>query len=164
MFRKKETDHDHLLSVLSSCPVFEGLSNHELKEILKISHMRDYSADEKIFGEGTIGLCFYIIVKGNVVITGEKESSPVTLKEFGAGSYFSEVHLFSEIYHTVNCIAKEVTRAIVLAKPDFEYLVKIKPKLGNKLLLRFLDFFGEKLDELYKENRELKQNQHVLSA
>jgi CRP-like cAMP-binding protein len=109
MFRKKDTNHDHLFTTLSSCPVFEGLSTGELKEILKISHIRDYSADEKIFSEGTIGLCFYIIVKGSAAITTEKESSPLVLKEYGAGSYFSEVHLFSEIYHTVNCGKKSYT-------------------------------------------------------
>lgn len=160
--RRKELDNDPLLSALSSCPVFEGLSASELKEVLKISHIRDYSAEEKIFNEGTVGLCFYIIVKGSAVITADKESSPLVLKEYGAGSYFSEVHLFSEIYHTVNCIAKEVTRAIVIAKPDLEYLIKIKPKLGNKLLLGFLDFFGDKIDKLYKENRELKQNSRLI--
>jgi CRP-like cAMP-binding protein len=68
------------------------------------------------------------------------------------------VHLFSESYHTVSCVAKEVTRAIVLSKPDFEDLVKINPRLGGKLLLKFLDFFGERLDKLYRENREMKQN------
>jgi hypothetical protein len=50
-----------------------------------------------------------------------------------------------------------VTRVIVLSKPDFEDLVKIRPKLGIKVLLKFLDFFGQKLDKLYKENSELKQ-------
>jgi|SRR4030095_1760369 len=155
--RKKENEQDHLVNALNGCPVFEGLSAHELKEILKICHTRDYSEDEKIFGEGTIGLCFYIIVKGSAVLTTGKDTNPVILKEYSSGAYFSEVHLFSEIYHTVNCIAKEVTRAIVIAKPDFEYLIKINPKLGNKLLIRFLDYFGDTLDKLYKENRELKQ-------
>ena len=70
---------------------------------------------------------------------------------------FSEVHLFSETNHSVSCIAKELSKLIIFAKPDFEEIIKIKPKLGNKVLLNFLDFFGQKLDELYKENKELKQ-------
>ena len=32
---------------------------------------------------------------------------------------------------------------------------------GIKLLLKFLDFYGEKLEKLYKENRELKQKYPV---
>src|SRR3989304_5769514 len=132
MFKQKDTEQSRLLSVLKNCPLFEGLSGVELKEILKISHIRDYSSGEKLFDEGTLGLCFYLIVKGSAVITSEKEGKSAVLKEYGPGAYFSEVHLFSENYHTVGCMAKEVTRVIVLAKPDLEDLVKIKPRLGIK--------------------------------
>lgn len=157
MFGKKDTEHNQLTGALKNCPIFEDLSGSELKAVLNISHIRDYSTDEKLFEEGTIGLCFYIIVRGSAVISNEKDGKQSIFKEFGQGAYFSEVHLFSETYHTVSCIAKEVTRAIVLSKPDLEDLVKINPRLGSKLLLRFLDFFGQKLDRLYKENREMKQ-------
>lgn len=161
MFNRKDSEQNRLINALKSCPIFSELSGSELKEILKIIHIRDYSVEEKLFEEGTIGLCFYIIVKGSVSISTEKDGKLSIFKEFGEGSYFSEVHLFSETYHTVSCIANEVTRAIVLAKPDFEDLVKINPRLGSKLLLKFLDFFGQKLDTLYRENRELKQNYPV---
>lgn len=161
MFKVKDTGNDSLLSALKNCPLFEGLSASELKGMLSISHVRDYSADEKIFSEGTIGLCFYLIVKGSVILYTETDGKQTVIKEYSEGAYFSEVHLFCETYHSVTCAAKEVTRAIVLAKPDFEDLIKIKPKLSNKILLRFLDFFGQKLEKLYKENRELKQNYPV---
>lgn len=158
MFKRKDSEHDQLLSALKNCPIFEGFSASELKEVLSIAHIRDYSAEEKIFAEGTIGLCFYLIIKGSVLLYTESDGKQTVIKEYSKGAYFSEVHLFSESYHTVTCSAKEVMRAIVLAKPDFEDLVKIKPKLSNKILLRFLDFFGQKLEKLYKENRELKEN------
>jgi CRP-like cAMP-binding protein len=158
MFKRKDSEHDQLISALKNCPIFDGFSGSELKEILNIAHIRDYSAEEKIFAEGTIGLCFYLIVKGTVFLYTEADGKQTVIKEYGEGAYFSEVHLFSESYHSVTCAAREVTRVIVLAKPDLEDLVKIRPKLSNKILLRFLDFFGQKLEKLYKENRGLKQN------
>lgn len=161
MFKSRDTENSRLLTALKNCPLFAGLSASEMKEVLSISHVRDYSAEEKIFAEGTIGLCFYLIVSGSVVIYTETDGKQTALKEYGEGAYFSEVHLFSETYHSITCAAKEVTKAIVLAKPDFEDLIKIKPRLSNKILLRFLDFFGQKLEKLYKENRELKQNYPV---
>jgi CRP-like cAMP-binding protein len=83
------------------------------------------------------------------------------LKELTEGAYFSEVHLFSETTHTVSAAAGEISRLVVFAKPDFEVLVKKEPKLGNKALLKFLDFFGEKVDELYRENKELKHKLRI---
>lgn len=156
MFGKKNSESDILKSRIKECPLFSGLSGGEVNSLLDIAHIRDYSEGEKIFTQGTLGLCFYIIVKGRVKIVSEDGAEIHVLKELTEGAYFSEVHLFSETTHSVSAAAGEISRLIVFAKPDFEELVKKEPKLGNKALLKFLDFFGEKVDELYRENKELK--------
>lgn len=155
MFKRKLTDDETLDKILRECTLFEGFSGSELKALLKISHIRDYSADEKIFQEGTVGLCFYIIVKGSVDIISTQAGNTLVLKTYKQGAYFSEVHLFTETNHNVSCVSKEVSRMIIFAKPDFEDLIRLKPKIGNKLLLRFLEYLSIQLDLLYKENKEL---------
>jgi CRP-like cAMP-binding protein len=163
MFNKKITDEIEF-KTLGSCPLFNGLSNSELKTVLKISHIREYSADEKVFTEGTVGLCFYVVAKGSVEIISESDgegNEPMSFKVYKAGGYFSEAHLFAEANHTVSCIAKEVTKLIIFTKPDFEDLIKINPRIGNKLLLNFLNFMGEQLEQLYKQNKELLQKNPV---
>jgi len=157
MFNRKISDNDLLVKTMEACPLFSELSAGEIKSLLGIAHIREYSSDEKIFTDETIGLCFYLIVAGTVSIIAERSGKTIILKEYKKASFFSEVHLFSETNHSVSCIAKELTKLIIFTKPDFEEIVKIKPKLGNKVLLNFLDFFGQKLDELYKENKELKE-------
>jgi CRP-like cAMP-binding protein len=159
MFNRKITDEIEF-KTLNSCPLFSGLSKRELKTVINISHIREYSADEKVFTEGTIGLCFYLVVKGKVdIVTGSppEGGQPKIIKTYSAGAYFSEAHLFAEINHTVSCIAKEVTKLIIFTKPDFDDFVKINPKTGNKLLLNFLQFISEQLELLYKQNMELHQ-------
>lgn len=161
MFKIKKITDESGFKTLSGCPLFQGLSKSELKTVINISHVRDYSGEEKIFYEGTVGLCFYIIVKGSVEIVTESAAENVphkVLKVYNEGGFFSEAHLFAEINHTVSCIAKEVTRLIIFTKPDFEDLIKIKPKIGSKLLLNFLQFMSTQLETLYKENKELLQN------
>src|SRR5438477_9177598 len=148
MFNRKISDNDLLIKRMKECPLFSELDSGEIKCLLDIAHIREYSADEKIFSDGTIGLCFYLIVSGEVSIIAESKGKTTSLKEYKKGSFFSEVHLFSETNHSVSCIAKELTKLIIFAKPDFEEIVKIKPKLGNKVLLNFLDFFGQMLNEL----------------
>jgi CRP/FNR family cyclic AMP-dependent transcriptional regulator len=156
---KKSVVEDAVAKVLKECPLFEGLSSSELKTVLNIPHIREYGAEEKIFTEGTVGLCFYIVAKGSVEIVSETniqgETKPRALKVYNEGGYFSEAHLFSETNHTVSCIAKELSRLIIFTKPDFDYLIKLKPKIGNKVLLKFLEFMSQELEILYKENKEL---------
>jgi len=156
MFGKNNSEGNLLKTRIKECPLFSELSGSEAKSLLEISHIRDYSENEKIFTHGTIGLCFYIIVKGSVKIISENNGAELLLRELTESSYFSEVHLFSETTHTVSAVAGEITRLIVFAKPDFEDLVRKEPKLGNKALLKFLEYFGEKIDEIYRENKELK--------
>ena len=156
MFGKNNSEGNLLKTRIKESPLFSELSGSEVKSLLEISHIRDYSENEKIFTHGTIGLCFYIIVKGSVKIISENNGAELLLKELAESSYFSEVHLFSETTHTVSAVAGEITRLIVFAKPDFEDLVRKEPKLGNKTLLKFLEYFGERIDDLYRENKELK--------
>jgi CRP-like cAMP-binding protein len=161
MFNIKKITDGAEFNTLSGCPLFQGLNKSELKTAIDIAHVREYSTDEKIFSEGTVGLCFYIIVKGSAEMVSEPSGDNIpakVLKVFKEGGYFSESHLFAETNHSVSCIAKEVTRLIIFTKPDFEDLIKIKPKIGNKLLLNFLQFMSTQLETLYKENRELLQN------
>jgi len=157
MFRRKLSQDVTVEKALRECPLFLGLGSSDIKTLLGISHIRDYSVDEKIFTEGTTGLCFYIIVKGSVDIISETVSPGTNrvLKTFPQGSFFSESHLFSETTHTVSCAAREVTKLIIFSKPDFEDLIKVKPKLGNRLLMRFLSSMSEEMEELYRQNKEI---------
>lgn len=156
MFGKNNPEQALLLKRISDCPLFNELSDAEINYLLSIAHVRDYAENERVFEEGTIGLCFYIIVRGSVKLIYEKDGRVNTAGEFKEGEHFSESNLFSEDHHTVSCAAVEVTKLIVFAKPDIEDLVRVKPKLGIKILLKFLGYFGIKMDELYKQNRELK--------
>lgn len=160
MFKNNRTvPEDLVYKVLMECPLFDNLSKSELRTILSITHIRDYSTDERIFSEGTIGLCFYIVARGSVEVisetTIEGAVKPKVLRMYKEGGFFSEAHLFSETNHTVSCVTREVSRLIIFTKPDFEDLIKIKPKIGNKVLLKFLEYMSTELEVLYKENKEL---------
>jgi CRP-like cAMP-binding protein len=163
MFKRKLTSDESIEKTIRACPLFAGLGTSELKALLSIFHIRDYSVDEKIFTEGTIGLCFYIIVKGSIDIVTEPSASSgtVVLKTYTDGSFFSESHLFSETYHSVSCVAREVTKLLIFSKPDFEDLVKTKPKLGSKLLMKFLADMSKKMELLYRENRQFLEKNPV---
>lgn len=147
---------DSVSEAIKKCQLFSDFSDREIKKLISISHIRDYSEGEKIFSEGSLGICFYLIVKGRATLVSEKDGRATEVRELGEGSCFSEVHLFSETYHTVSCITKEMTRLLVLSKPDIEDLMKVDLRFATRMMSKFLDFFGIKLQELYEENRKLK--------
>jgi CRP-like cAMP-binding protein len=156
MLKKNRSETDLIKERIAASSVFKELPDSDLRALLRIAHVRDYSAGEKIFTEGTVGLCFYIIVKGSVSMLQSDSPDAPSIRELGEGDIFSEIHLFTESIHSVTAVAKDLTKLIIFAKPDIEDLVKINPKPGNRILLRFLDCLATRLDEVYKENRELK--------
>lgn len=156
MFGRRNKEHEQIASKVKACSVFNMLQDSDINALMKIAHIRDYSDGERVFTEGTVGLCFYIIIKGSVSMISPGTGDDNVIREFKEGDFFSEIHLFAETNHSVTCIARDVTRLVVFSKPDIEDLVKINPKLGNRLLLRFLDFLGQKLDEMHRENISLK--------
>lgn len=156
MFGKRNKEHELIASRVKACSVFSTLQDSDISALMKIAHIRDFSADERVFTEGTVGLCFYIIIKGSVSMVSPGSGEENVIREFKEGDFFSEIHLFAETNHSVTCISRDITRLVVFSKPDIEDLVKINPKLGNRLLLRFLDFLGQKLDEMHRENITLK--------
>lgn len=157
MFGKNKSEKEILTKKIIECPLFSELSGSEIKTLLGISHVREYGTDEMVFNEGTVGLCFYIIVKGSVELGVMNGSSFIIMKTFKEGEYFSAVHLFSETNHSVSCVAKEVTKLLIFAKPDMEELIKSNPKTGTKIVQSFLNFFGSEIQRMYVENLEMKK-------
>ncbi|MCX7878388.1 MAG: cyclic nucleotide-binding domain-containing protein [Ignavibacteria bacterium] len=155
MLRNKNNT-DSITKAVRNCNLFSDFSDREIKKLISISHIRDYSEGEKIFSEGSLGICFYLIVKGSVSVVTEKDGELKEVREFGEGACFSEVHIFTETYHSVSCISKDVTRLLVLSRPDIEDLMKIDLRFTVRVMSKFLNFFGTKLQELYEENRKLK--------
>ncbi len=88
MFGKKNSDNDLLIKRIKDCSLFEGFSGGEIRSLLEITHIRDYSEGEMIFTHNTIGLCFYIVVTGSVKIISEINGSQAVIKELAAGEHF----------------------------------------------------------------------------
>lgn len=154
MFNNNKTNSKVLdFESVRNTPLLNNMDKTDHAELMKIAHIREYSAGERVFSEGTLGICFYYIIKGSVDIVGDDNVNTNVLRTYNENAFFSEVHLFSEHTHTVSCIAKELTKLLVISKPDFEELIRLKPKTASKLLLNFLEFFSSQLDKLYKENK-----------
>ena len=142
---------DAIIKIIKECPVFQGFSASEVKKLISISHIRNYSEGEKIFSQGTLGICFYIITGGSAEIVFDNNGESVKLKDLITGDFFSETHLFADTYHNVSCISREASQILVITRPDLEHLIKTNPRFANKLLLRFLEHLALENEKLYKD-------------
>lgn len=123
---------------MKKIPLFEDLTQKELRRIEESLYLRKYRADEFIFREGEPGLGMYIIHTGSVCVqraaeSGKEGSEPIL--ELGAGDFFGEIALLEENVHLVSARASTPTELLGFFRPDFMTLSHYYPRLGCKLLL-----------------------------
>nr|MBA3655163.1 cyclic nucleotide-binding domain-containing protein [Actinomycetota bacterium] len=80
---------DHV-SALKRVPLFQGLSDRELKSIANDAREEPYSAGQNIVTEGSAGGAFFLITEGRAeIVKGGK-----VMRKLGPGSHFGEMALF----------------------------------------------------------------------
>ncbi len=154
VFKDRKVVKETIFSVLKRIPIFQDLSDRELKAVERILHIRNYKKDEVIFKEHEPGVGMYIIESGKVNITiGEENKLLVLLSD---GDFFGEMALILEGQRTASAIATETTKLLGFFRPDLFHLLETSPKTGNKILQRLAQMIAERLRLGTLENRQLK--------
>jgi len=85
-----------ILNIISTTPLFSGLSENELEKVKQIAIDRYYHKGEVIFSEGDEGVGFYVTVSGRVkVFKLSPEGKEQILHILGPGEPFGEVPVFA---------------------------------------------------------------------
>jgi CRP-like cAMP-binding protein len=138
IFKKGDADQVAIRESIEKIPLFQDLTNKELRRIEESLYLRKYRADAFIFRAGEPGLGMYVIHSGSVWIQRPQEGDGDDREPFlelGPGDFFGEMALFEENVHLVS--AKAHTHAVLLGffRPDLMALSHYYPRLGCKLLL-----------------------------
>ncbi len=155
IFRKRKEQESHLKLTLHQVPIFKGLSDRELTEVEEIVYNRTYQKGETIFLEDTPGLGMYIILKGEVVITGASDGdSEVELARLQSGDFFGEVSLIDDSNRSATARAVTSCDLVAFFRDELMDIITHSPKLGNKILLNLAGVIAQRL----KHTNEMLQN------
>ena len=81
------------LSLLSGVPLFGGLSDGELTELLQVTRTRALKAREELFHKGDEGTEVYLVVRGTLkALTTSDEGDDVVFTILGPGELFGIVN------------------------------------------------------------------------
>jgi len=138
-------DGNHKL--LDTIPLFRDLSPGSWRELTSMFHKRRFEAGEVIFQGGTPGMGMYIIVSGEVRITGPGDRNDVELAILCKGDFFGEMSLIDEVDRSASATAVEPTQLIGIFRPQLEALMQRRPKLGLLILTRLAKIISLRLRE-----------------
>jgi CRP-like cAMP-binding protein len=147
-----DPEFEKAVDFMSRIPIFQGLSKHELGNLLGIMYTKTYPAAEVVFQEGEMGRALFIVESGEVAVIKSTQASPGHPEEriiarLGLGGFFGEMALLEELPRsaTVKTTTGCVLRFMYKAKLDA--LVAKHPRTGVKILHNLAKVLSSRLRE-----------------
>ncbi|XP_061820223.1 cGMP-dependent protein kinase 2 isoform X1 [Nerophis lumbriciformis] len=162
MMRTAQAQHEEYFSFLSSVSLLQELPEEKLAKIVDCLEIDYFEKGEYIIREGEEGNTFFIIAKGEVIVTQSTEgfSEPQEIKTLGVGDYFGEKALISEDLRSANIICNENdTRCLVVDRDNFNQMVGTYEELQA-----YLKEYVEELSRSDEKRNALPHSPQIDSA
>jgi len=122
---------DAKIEQLSRLPLFEGCSQRQLRELARITEVRELPEGSVLARAGDPGHEFFLILDGRVRI----EVSPRKRARLGPGEFFGEMSLLDGGPRSATAVAETGVRLLVIARRNFSLLLTKIPDLTRHLLV-----------------------------
>ena len=147
---------DETLELLKKIPVFEGISDRNLKIIYSLCHLRNYKEGELVFQSGEPGVGMYIILEGKVEIYLKDQERHLEYAVLYEGDFFGEIALLDDLPRTASARATTYSALLGFYRPDLLNLLNRNPSLAGEVLMNIAKLIGRRL---VNTNQELEKLQ-----
>ena len=143
--------HSRHAELLSNIPLFESLTEDDLRSLSDRLGEIDYNEGDVIFRQGEDGSSLYVIEEGAVEISYGEGKAKVCLATLFPGQYFGELSLFDGAPRSATATATKSSRLIRLDRGDLVDFVDKNPPAA----LRIISEMSERL----RQTNELMSRQ-----
>jgi CRP-like cAMP-binding protein len=123
------------VELISSVPLFAGLSKAELGQVAQIADEIDFAQGKVLIREGDAGREFFVLLDGEVEV--RRKGRKVSMR--GKGEFFGEMALISRQPRNATVTATTAVQALVIRDVEFRTLLHQKPQIAVKVLETFAD-------------------------
>ncbi|KAA0708964.1 cGMP-dependent protein kinase 2 [Triplophysa tibetana] len=120
MTSKSKKKREQLMGFLKKAQTLKALNNVQLSKIIDCMEEVKFQNNEVIVREGTEGNSFYIILKGEVLVTKKVNGQQKSIRKMVEGEHFGELALIREILRTATCTAVGTVTCFSIDKEVFE--------------------------------------------
>ena len=119
-----------LEDVLSYVPLFRGLNKRQLKHLAGLMDVADFMADAAIVREGTKSNAFYVVLKGQAVVTmGDR-----FLTRLVPGDHFGEIAALDGGERSASVTSETPVQLAVMTRMDLQKALRDDPELALALM------------------------------
>lgn len=121
--------------LLRKVPLFSGLEDEELEDLIAVATRRKYPKEAVIFFESDAGDALYMIDSGRIKVTIlSDDGREIILAVLGEKDFFGEMSLLDNAPRSATAIAMQETEMLVLHQRDFLSIVEKRPRVLINLL------------------------------
>jgi signal transduction histidine kinase len=115
---------------------FDGLTEDELEDLAKLTHLREFPVDHLLCREGAFEEVFYIVARGQAVITkkiSDMEGERI-LRNAGPGDFVGEMALIQNAPRAATVRVTAECTVLEMEKVDFETMIQRSPRLALSII------------------------------
>jgi len=127
------TDED--ASILAGSPLLRELSEQDAETFRPHTHVVLLPRGERLFDEGDLGDCLYLVISGKVKLTRTAPDGRESLVSVhGPGDMFGELAMFDPTYRTSTAVAITDARLAQIDHDDLRNVLATRPPVALLLL------------------------------
>jgi CRP-like cAMP-binding protein len=120
--------------LLARVPVFEELTEHDLRRVAEVSVPRGFGAGDVVFREGDDSDTCYVVQSGHArALREHPDGRQITLATFGPGDIFGELAMFDDERRSATVEAIDALEVIGILGPDMRRLMREHPDIAVQL-------------------------------
>jgi len=120
---------------LKQVPLFAGLADEDIGELMSVAKRRTFRSGEVIFHREDPGQVLYVIKEGKVKISLiSPDGQEISLVVFGKGECFGEFALLDGLPRSADAVAMEKVECYTLQRSDFHKAIMKNPKIAIQVM------------------------------
>jgi CRP-like cAMP-binding protein len=134
------------IEVLQLCPIFQNLTNRELKKVSGLIYERRYQAGEYLFEKDQPGTAMFIIKSGlvNIVVPG-RDGEETVLAALNPEEFLGELALLDDTPRSASAKAVEKTETLAFFREDLNELQATYPVIASQIFKDLAVMIGRRL-------------------
>jgi hypothetical protein len=139
-----------VIKLLRDLRCFRGLGEGELRRVARIFSQKLYRPNETIFEEGSAGRELYVVERGEIEVRAKDGR---VLGKIQSGGVLGEIGFLNGEPRTAGAASKSATIVRVVARTDFDRLIRREPHLGHVFFKNVALDLAEKLSNAVKSSK-----------
>jgi CRP-like cAMP-binding protein len=162
--RTGEEEREEARVILRNEALFQSLSDDQIDNLVKDSHLEHFGRGERVIEEGAEGNSMFVLLRGSANVSVAKNGSAIRVGALHSGDCFGEMSLLTGERRTATVRAAADCYVLKISKPTMAEVIRQAPEclnhLSELLAKRKMETEGIIKDAHLAQGEEAKQREY----